>query len=339
MESTVPPYSVIDLAIQDEEGSLVLMCNGSRFCIDVHLADLRDASESFPNRLEEQFIHFRDNLDEDATIMEMFDEWAVDPCLTFIRQQAPKQIDRKNFTLKDYYEPPTHFIKLANVGGSLQAMWRPDDGFLLRHLTPQISPSSLTVPPEQLKDVDRVDPSQLYVVPGDDPTRFEFCAIPRAVQAKGSNNRLFFKAAFDTCSFNRELEVYLRFKDRIHSSRKTPIPDLVSLVQWEDGSFLGFVTRYIHHTTSFRGAAKKANLRTRTRWMKQIEATVSELHGMDLVWGDVKPENVVIDVDGNAHVVDFGGGYSPKWVDDALSETKEGDLQGISRLREFLGIE
>lgn len=50
----------------------------------------------------------------------------------------------------------------------------------------------------------------------------------------------------------------------------------------------------------------------------------------------MKPENVLIDHDQNAWVIDFGGGFSPDFVDEVVMETAEGDNQGISRIREML---
>lgn len=74
------------------------------------------------------------------------------------------------------------------------------------------------------------------------------------------------------------------------------------------------------------------------RWMRQIEETVGKLHQHGLVWGDVKPDNVMIGPAGDAIPIDFGGGYIPRYVDRELRETVEGDWQGIKRMRaELLG--
>ena len=72
--------------------------------------------------------------------------------------------------------------------------------------------------------------------------------------------------------------------------------------------------------------------------MGQVKEIVNQLHVIGVVWGDVKPDNVLIDNKGDAWVVDFGGGYSPDWVDHEKRDTLDGDLQGISRLETFLGI-
>ncbi|EXJ82201.1 hypothetical protein A1O3_06014, partial [Capronia epimyces CBS 606.96] len=68
----------------------------------------------------------------------------------------------------------------------------------------------------------------------------------------------------------------------------------------------------------------------------QIAQDLARLHQSGIVWGDVKPENVLIDKAAHAWLVDFGGSSTDGWVDKHLAETVEGDLQGLRRLGEFL---
>jgi hypothetical protein len=35
-------------------------------------------------------------------------------------------------------------------------------------------------------------------------------------------------------------------------------------------------------------------------------------------------------------VVDFGGGYTPGWIDEELQGTKRGDLQALEKIRQWL---
>jgi len=74
----------------------------------------------------------------------------------------------------------------------------------------------------------------------------------------------------------------------------------------------------------------------RKKWAAQIESTVSELHSYGIVWGDGKPGNVIIDEHDDAWLVDFGGGYTPGWVDESLFLSVEGDLQAVKRIKEKL---
>lgn len=84
--------------------------------------------------------------------------------------------------------------------------------------------------------------------------------------------------------------------------------------------------------------SEKSPRELRQKWMAQVEETVQQLHSNGIFWGDVEPENVLINADDDAWVTDFGGGYNSPFVDEHVVETADGDLQGLTRLREFLGL-
>jgi Ser/Thr protein kinase RdoA (MazF antagonist) len=71
----------------------------------------------------------------------------------------------------------------------------------------------------------------------------------------------------------------------------------------------------------------------------QIRGTVDSLHDVGVIWGDGKPDNILIhDKIDDAWVIDFGGGYTKGWVDQELLETLEGDEQVLGRIHDFLKI-
>lgn len=55
--------------------------------------------------------------------------------------------------------------------------------------------------------------------------------------------------------------------------------------------------------------------------------------------GDIKTDNVLIDDNGDAYLVDFGGGNTMGWVDRDKYDTVEGDLQGLQKMLAALGEE
>lgn len=80
------------------------------------------------------------------------------------------------------------------------------------------------------------------------------------------------------------------------------------------------------------------SLADRQKWYDQVSEAVQTLHQEGLCWGDVKAANVVIDGEGDAWLIDFEGGASWGWIDKKLKDTMAGDLQGLSKLHEVLGL-
>lgn len=72
----------------------------------------------------------------------------------------------------------------------------------------------------------------------------------------------------------------------------------------------------------------------REKWMAQIQATIHQLHALDIVWGDAKTSNILLDKNDDLWVVDFGGGVTKDWMDKELVGTKAGDLQAMKRILE-----
>lgn len=72
--------------------------------------------------------------------------------------------------------------------------------------------------------------------------------------------------------------------------------------------------------------------------MDQVEATLKQLHEVRIVWGDVKTDNIIINQDVEAVLVDFGGGYTSEYIDPELQRTAQGDMIGLSHMRATLGL-
>ncbi|KFY58857.1 hypothetical protein V496_05923 [Pseudogymnoascus sp. VKM F-4515 (FW-2607)] len=75
----------------------------------------------------------------------------------------------------------------------------------------------------------------------------------------------------------------------------------------------------------------------REKWSSQIEETLVALHSRNIVWGDAKTANILIDeATDDAWVVDFGGGNTEGWIDHELRESVEGDQQALRRIKKEL---
>ena len=71
-------------------------------------------------------------------------------------------------------------------------------------------------------------------------------------------------------------------------------------------------------------------------WTCQIIRAIQYLHEKQLIWGDAKPTKVLLREDGNAVLIDFGGGYTDGWVDEVNYNTSRGDLQGLENILSFI---
>ncbi|KAF5686282.1 serine threonine kinase [Fusarium circinatum] len=109
-----------------------------------------------------------------------------------------------------------------------------------------------------------------------------------------------------------------------------------SVVRQGDG-LLGMLFAWIPNKgvlSKARAAASPPELRM--RWASQIQRSVDILHKKGIIWGDAKAENVLIDQNDDAWVIDFGGGYTAGWVDEDKTGTLEGDRQGLAKILDML---
>ena len=114
----------------------------------------------------------------------------------------------------------------------------------------------------------------------------------------------------------------------------------LGLITYKKG-VIGFVLEKIPAKSTalvqvIQGRAGEVPSSLKEKWAAQIEHTVAELHKNDIIWGDAKPENVIIDENDDAWLIDFGGGFTPPWVELENQESREGDLLALARIREKL---
>lgn len=101
---------------------------------------------------------------------------------------------------------------------------------------------------------------------------------------------------------------------------------------------IGMLIEHIDHRCTLWDAARQASCTNEQRrtWAGELGAMVTQLHEAGIVWGDVKPRNVLVDAKNQLWIVDFAGGYTPKWVDYVHKGTMAGDMQGVERIQSWL---
>ncbi|CAN8062930.1 unnamed protein product [Agarophyton chilense] len=159
----------------------------------------------------------------------------------------------------------------------------------------------------------------------------ELCSQLYKVRVKGSPAFYFLKTVHRlgaTETFEREITMLHRF------GHHPNILGLHAVVEIREGQVEGILTPFIEGKNLWQ--VKHATHDQKKTWKKQIVDAVHHIHSQDAVWGDAKPDNIMIESDNNAILVDFEGGYSKGWVDKAVKETREGDLQAVRRICEYI---
>ncbi|KAF7551668.1 hypothetical protein G7046_g7654 [Stylonectria norvegica] len=346
----VPAFSMLDLIEHDDAVDYISLNNGVRFYVEINEKDLQGEGG-----LVDVFNDFLDDL-QDPENMFQFEEWLLQPLEDIMEELSPTPepgSTRKPVTLLQYFCPPTFAFKLVNKSGMLCALQEEYNHEIHKDTSPRTHiidslPENHSTPEDttvilrsSLPPVPLISGSELVRV--DDGLSDEALSdVPTKVRRVSTDELFFFKGGFKDHGHQREMEIL----HQISQSGKFDPPfrtsRLVGLVTWEKGegsdiSLMGFLLEHINGKT-LQALKEEASVATRRKWMAQIDATVKRLHELDIVWGDVKPDNVMINSSGDAVIIDFGGGYTPAYIPRELQQTKKGDVMGLDHMRAAMGI-
>ncbi|KID73428.1 uncharacterized protein G6M90_00g062540 [Metarhizium brunneum] len=347
-DATTPSFCMLELSVHGDDVVYAFLYNGTRFFVTITAEKLEGEGE-----ILHQFNSFREDID-DPDNMFLFEEWVLGALDDFIRQAAPTRTAdaSKINTLLEYFSPPTFAFKLVNKEGHLCAIQECYDPDMHGDMSPrtQIVDSlvdfsgSHCFDPEEviirstLPPVPVISASKLErVTDGLRPE--ELSDVPKKVRRTGTDEVFFFKAGFREHGHLRELEILSKINFSSYSDPSLRTSRLVGLVVWDDdvSCLMGFLLEYVEgETLTLR--TRNASAARKMKWMRQVEATVKRLHQLGVVWGDAKPDNVIINAEGDAIVVDFGGGYTPGYIDKELQQTFQGDLIGLDQMAAEIGL-
>ncbi|KAG5750139.1 hypothetical protein H9Q70_007203 [Fusarium xylarioides] len=327
ISSPPPPWSVLEFTFHNEktDSELVIMCNYHKFIISI-------STDSFSQSaaLESKYLFFlkvAENFELDGYTVEDFYEWIAEPLLPKFRQ-VPEVT--ANLTLQDFLFPKTSRYDIRGEGETLVAI--PSDG------SEDVDPifginlpgkSCAPWPQHHQKDIQLPKKKNSH-----GPPSFK----PSEVYLKDGNTA-FFKPMRpgDEKNFLNELNKYRSIRDA-HLDDSLRISRLIGLVRDESSLTFGLLLTYIDcgNKTLLCATQPDTPSDLRQKWAEQVHVMIHQLHTAGIVWGDAKPDNVLIDRQKDAWLVDFGGGYTQGWVPKELAGSVEGDLHGLQKIEEFL---
>ncbi|EEP78258.1 predicted protein [Uncinocarpus reesii 1704] len=309
-----------------------------RFKIDLFTANF----ESSPVLLAEYLRHVQrldpgyipDDAEEDEEFEDPLDQmhdWVLQPFLPIFRKLAPLDQSRK-YTLADCLFAEEFHYTVQVVEESLVPVYVGSSQAKEHHLIGAHLPSSIRMDYSMFPFY---HPSAIQI-PIDSTS---LPAIPHKVFIHGRPNPSFFKIVYrgDVGITLKELVAYSKihtaaFDAMVRTSR------LEGLAVDDDGRVLGLLLSYIDSrgTLWCVDGRDPSFSELRKKWLDQVTVTLKHLHSRGIIWGDAKAANVLTDVNNDAYLIDFGGGYTRGWVDKENANSIVGDLQGLERIKRHL---
>ena len=226
----------------------------------------------------------------------------------------------------DWYHPSTHFYALQYTDGNIvpkELEATPALRFKMDNLLPNV-----TLPKNILRlDIPSIQASELEIVETSGP-------LPTLVR---HNDNLYFLKVVDPTQpapTKREIKI-MKHIEKLNLHKEMRVPQVKGLVSFSSSKtdIMGFLQTHIE------GAEPLTHLldsdvpqSKRDGWAAESEKMVKLLHKHDLVWGDAKADNFMVDKDDKLWIIDFGGSYTEGWIDPELNETVEGDDMGTRKI-------
>ncbi|KAK4237704.1 hypothetical protein C8A03DRAFT_44467 [Achaetomium macrosporum] len=277
---------------------------------------------------------------DESRLEDQLAKLTADACLPTMQQLAPTRIPDAQ-TLEQYLYPQTYTLQILTNFGRGGLTCRSLDGYPgIPERHPPVSEDSLRAMELDLEttDVPVVKASQVILV-----RRLQGLVWKVTVDGE----EMICKASIDMFHhpLDDELETYLKIRS---AGAKLRIPELKGIVvsyRGVIGILLGYVPHEHHNLRVLlarvdAGAISpdQATAFLRRKWATQIRETLRGLHNLGILWRDVKTDNVLINEDGDAVVLDFGGGNTMGWVDQDKYGSMEGEEQGLNKTMEALGV-
>ena len=273
----------------------------------------------------------------------LLQNWISSPLNDSLDSFAPPKKSSTQQTLQAWYQCPTLFYELAvsadgHEAEAIELESSPElekrvQGLLPMATLPKYLANKIDVPIFQASD--------LYVLEASDQpigTPYHPCRV----RLHTGGETLFLKVIDNVQPdrTKRELDILSRIKKLcLHEQMNVPV--LQGLVAFDDTEptpagkkrIMGFLQTDIPNPTSLHKMLDpNIPQKKRNHWAKEAERMKDILHENDIIWGDAKADNFMVDEDDSLWIIDFGGSYTEGWVDPELNETEAGDDMGTMKI-------
>jgi tRNA A-37 threonylcarbamoyl transferase component Bud32 len=276
------------------------------------------------------------DLDQDSpSAARELQNWILSAFTDIISESAPPNREPIDSTLHEWYHGPTYFYCIHIKAGKLEPELLETNDELnegIGKLVPRLKM------PKYIQEIDLpwLNANDLTV---QNEVSFPEPAHPGKVTHNETGKVYFFKpvAADDPGPVKREISILQELGKLELDAIK--VPKLLGFVAFENSNteITGMLLQHIEEPTPLTKLLKKSVSRfKRAEWSRKCEKYVHILHDNDIIWGDAKADNFVVDKDGELWIIDFGGSFTEGWVDPELSETLEGDQMGLDKIQRAL---
>ena len=322
-----PTWSIVQFTFSDKntDSKLVVMCNDSCFVIRVSADNFCESP-----KVKERYLFFLQVAEEfelDGVTVEDFWDWIVEPLLPIFRK-LPTPDHTAPRTLNDFFNPETFVYTFQIVSDERVAQLEKD--------AEHRSSFGVFVPDALCASWTSFDPAEVRICdenlvgpPSHTPRR--------VVLSDGTFAFLKLVRRGDKRSLENELDTYGKI-NRAQLDHDLRISRLYGIVRNKHGVILGLLLTFVDcgRVTLSCAAKPGAKVTLREKWATQIQDAVGQLHDAGIIWGDAKPDNVLVDINEDVWIVDFGGGYTEGWVPKTLVGTMEGDNIALERILEYV---
>ncbi|KAF2171412.1 hypothetical protein M409DRAFT_18528 [Zasmidium cellare ATCC 36951] len=276
--------------------------------------------------VEEQEEEEDDSPDEPSKSLE---RWMLSP----FKEVFPKNVSKKSTgkSVQEWYHCPTHYYDLRIQDGKLQAQLEDYPAAATQKRTDALIPAMGL--PKYLRNLD------IPILPAADLTvlsESDEIAPIHPTLVKYQKKEYFLKVVDNTqhAPLKRELQVMKRIEaEGLQNEFRVPL--LRGLVHFHDDekNIMGFIMDAITTPTPLTKMLDTGvDEDKRLKWADEAARMVDVLHQHDIIWGDAKGDNFVVDQNEELWIIDFGGSYTEGWIDEKLKETEEGDEQGVTKV-------